>query len=214
MKKLTDILKKKKTNDDINDISCKKGLAKYLNENLNNGGMVQLMNLNSEIKLDSIKERIKKMRYNQQIETKEIPQQHIISLDKDENLKDFIFILDSISAFHKISKMYKDTKHDDNKEMSWYDCQVHNALCESGNFVDKLASLISLDSQNIEIELNYDISEFDNNKQLATLIKANTEYKKFRRLLKNKYDFSYQRLDIRTLCYIILDKAKELVKII
>lgn len=217
MRKLSSILEEVNHKNEIKSISCENSLSKYFKENLNNNNLrlkSVLENSPGEENLNKIKIALQNRDESKILNDAELSQQHSISLDQDPQLKDFIFALDCISAFKVISDMFDENKKAEERNISWFDCQVKIAIDETMDFVEQLAALISFVHDDVKIQVDYDIANFENSKQLASLIKAEPEYKIFRRIVRRKHDFSNQKIDVRSLCLIILEKAKKLISII
>lgn len=126
-----------------------------------------------------------------------------------ENEK-FIFILDCICAFHEISKIYFEYEKN---EKDWYATQIYDSLKSIKKYVDNLASLISLDGQMTDIQLNLDPSIFETGKHLSTIIKSNEEYKKFKKFVKQKMFFEKLDLQSRAIAIIIINNIRQFLQI-
>lgn len=164
-----------------------------------------------ESSFDKAKDKLISIQQNLKTETPKFNAQLTKPLYEDENLLDFIFVLDCISAFDKITDIYF---QNEKNEKNWYANEIKKHLLSIDEFVNQLGRCITPHADDIDIQLDLDMEIFDGKKELATIIKTNDEYKKFKKVVRKRMDFSNQPLNVRALAHIILGKCKELVRII
>lgn len=206
MRRLTDIMKEIKESDDT--ITESNSLTSYMKNHI--GGIMNSSSMVLENNLESLKNKLSE-RAHIEISEPVFHAQEIIPIYDDEKLTDFVFILDCISAFGDISVLYKENPKNDN---NWYGNEVIKSIKNIQDYVDQLALCITPDADEIQAELNMNPDDFDSNKELATIIKSMNEYKKFKKLIKKRIDFSSQPINIRALCTIIQGRCKDLVEVL
>lgn len=206
MRRLTDIMKEIKESDDT--IMESHSLTSYMKNHI--GGIMNSSSMVLENNLESLKNKLSE-RAHIEISEPVFHAQEIIPIYDDEKLTDFVFILDCISAFGDISELYKENPKNDN---NWYGKEVIKAIKNIQDYVDQLALCITPDADEIQAELNMNPDDFDSKKELATIIKSMNEYKKFKKLIKKRIDFSSQPINIRALCTIIQGRCKDLVEVL
>lgn len=208
MKRLTDIFKT--INVEENKISQPhNSLSNYMRIQI--GGELNVSTQISEDKLDSIKDKLRAIQNELELNDSRFTTQNVIPFEKDETLDDFVFILDCISAFSEITKIY--FENDKNKN-NWYANEIKKELDNINAYVNQLALCLTFLADTVSIDLKMDVNEFDTKKELATLIKQNGEYSKFKKLVKKRMNFENQPMNIRALSNIIIGKCKDLIKII
>lgn len=161
--------------------------------------------------LEDVKKRLISIEQNIVTAEPRLDCQNVKTLENDEKLVDFVYLLDCLSAFNEICDIYF---QDEKKENDWYAKQVKAHLKSIDKFVDQLAACISIHHDEIQTDLDMNVAVFDSSKTLATILKQQPEFKQFRKIAKRRMDFSNQALNIRSLSSIILLKTKELLSVL
>ena len=138
-------------------------------------------------------------------------QQNILQIKDDSIMQIYFEIADIIDAFCKVSDFYYEER---NKKISWLDQQIIKNLKAIKKYNDQLASVISINHANTEVEISLTSSIFENNKSLATFIKQSDEWKQLKKLLKTDLTLKNQSLTIRGIGFSIITKTKSFIKII
>lgn len=140
-----------------------------------------------------------------------LKQQHVVSIESDNIMSKYFELSDIIEAFILVTKHYSDAK---DQKISWHDTKIVKYLNSIKKYIDQLAAYISIEHENVSVQIDLPPDTFNNNKTLATFIKQSDEWKALRNILKTDLTLINQSLTVRAIGFSILSKTKSFTKII
>lgn len=124
-------------------------------------------------------------------------QENVLSFNDDEIMIEFFKIVDIISAFKKIHESWLFVNKED-----WYSKELSESIDTALKYVDQLASCVSIEHENVEIEIDIDVSTLKG-KQFATVIKSTDEWKILKKYMKITRSCPHQSVTIQSLFDVI-----------
>jgi hypothetical protein len=130
---------------------------------------------------------------------------HTISIEDDSEMLEFFKIVDILSAFESLHTNWLKMNN-----ANWHSKEISASLSKVFNYVDQLASYVSVSHEHVEIVLDYDIDSLSG-KQFATVIKRTDEWKTLRKWLRTEHQFNQQNVTVKAICECIIAETRQFI---
>lgn len=116
--------------------------------------------------------------------------------------------LDTLNAFMKLHDAWLLSNNE-----SWHSNEIVKQLKRIDNYVNQLASYISMHHDDIDVQVDIDIDAL-RGKKFSTVIKRTDEWKSLRKWIKKSHNFRQQTITVEALCKCILKETTKLIQIV